>query len=156
MFKKLFLIFLILFVFLLNSSFVLSKNSYLLVINEYKSNKNLINLNVKEGENFLITYTHSVALTPIYEFYKIENGKIILYEFHFYDQCAGLPTEPTNKEILVLDNGVFKLKNMERVFENLIYGVYEKGNCKLIYKDKIINLSELFGNKFLKIEIRRN
>lgn len=156
MFKKLFLIILIIFVFLLNSSFVLSKNSYLLVINDYKTNKNLINICIKEGENFLITYTHSVALTPVYEFYKIENGKIILYEFHFYDQCAGLPTETQNNEILTLDNGIFKLMNMERVFENLIYGVYERGDCKLIYKDKTINLSELFGNKFLKIEIRRN
>lgn len=156
MLKKLFLIILIIFVFLINTSFVLSKNSYLLFINDNKSNKNLINLRVKEGENFLITYIHSVALTPVYEFYKIKNGKIVLYEFHFYDQCAGLPTEPNNNEILILDNGVFKLKNMERTFESLIYGVYEKGNCKLIYKDKTINLSELFGNKFLKIEIRRN
>lgn len=156
MFKKFFLIILIVFVFLLNSSFVLSKNFYLLVISDYKSNKNLISLKIKEGENFLITYTHSVALTPVYEFYKIENGKIILYEFHFYDQCAGLPTETQNNEILILENGVFKLKNMERIFENLIYGVYEKGNCELIYKDKTINLSEMFGNIFLKIEIRRN
>jgi hypothetical protein len=155
MLKKLFLTLILILIFILNSSYLFSENLYILNFIDYKSNKNLFSFLIKENDTFCITYIHSVALTKVYEFYKIKNGKILLYEFHFYDQCAGLPTEAQENETLILENGVFKLKNMKREFEKIIYGIYEKGSFTLVYKNKTFNLSNLFGNRFLKIEIRR-
>ncbi|MCX8094628.1 MAG: DUF1850 domain-containing protein [Caldisericia bacterium] len=156
MYKKVFIFISLILIFLLNITYIFSENSYILTFNDYKSNKIIFSFRIKDEDKFIITYKHSVALTPIYEFYKIQKGKIVLYEFHFYDQCAGLPTEPIGKEILINENGIFKLKNMERIFENIIYGIYEKGDFKLIFKNNIINLSEKLGSRFIIIKIRRN
>lgn len=150
--SKIIIILLIFFIIFLN---LLYRKSYFLIFRDFKSNKILLSILIKENDTFLIKYIHSVALTEIYEFYKIKNGKIILYEFHFSDQCAGLPTEPDSYETLILENGVFKLKNMKREFKKIYYGIYEKCAFSLIYKDKTIDLSNLFGNRFLTIEIRR-
>ena len=153
MLKKLsFILFIIIFIIFFN---FLNRNSYILIFRDYKSNKPLLYISIKENDTFFIRYIHSVALTEVFEFYKINNGKIILYEFHFSDQCAGLPTEPQDHETLILENGVFKLKYMKREFEKIYYGIYEKGAFSFIYKHKTIDLSNLFGNRFLIIEIRR-
>lgn len=155
MLRKSLLLILLFLIFIFNSSFFNLNKNYVLYFCDKKNNKT-VSFNVKENDIFIIKYRHSVALTPVIEFYKIINGKIVLYEFHFYDQCAGLPTEPCGDEKLILEDGVFKLQNINRNFEKIYYGVYKNGEFKLIINNKIIDLSEKFGNSFINIEIRRN
>lgn len=127
-------------------------NSYYLVL---IGKEKQINIPIKENDSFVISYKHSVALTYVYEYYKIYNNKIILYETQFYDQCAGLPTEANNEEKFIMEDGIFKITNMKREFESIDYRININLEFKLFIKDKELNLSDIFGNDKVIISLRR-
>lgn len=148
---KLFFIFISILVFFIIISFFYFNSYYLVLIGKEKQ----INISIKENDSFVISYRHSVALTYVYEYYKICNNKIILYETQFYDQCAGLPTEANNEEKFIMEDGIFKITNMKREFESIDYRVNINLEFKLFIKDKEFNLSDIFGNDKVIISLRR-
>jgi hypothetical protein len=155
MFKKFKLILILILIFIVIFIFNFFDKSYNILFIEKSSNKNLMSFKLKEGEVFQIKFKHSVALTDVTEWYRIESGKIVLFETDFYDQCAGLPTEPYGDEKLILDGGIFKLINLKREFSEIIYGINYQCNYRLLIKNREINLSQKFGDKILIIKIRR-
>lgn len=154
MYKKIFLLISVIF---LISIFLIIKfnNYYTLLFIDKNSGKKLLDFKIKEGEVFKISFKHSVALTDVTEFYKIENGEIHLYEMDFYDQCAGLPTEPYGDEKLILDGRQFRLINLDRKFKEILYGIIKECNYRLFIKGVEINLSKEFGTKTVIIMVRR-
>jgi len=113
---------------------------------------------VQSGDEFILKYTHSVALTPVWEIFIIDKDyQIVLIETDFLDHGAGLPYATFDKEIFVEEEDRFKIKNMQRIIPIPIY--YRIGAIReniFYFKDKEINLSSLVGNKLLTLEINRS
>jgi len=113
---------------------------------------------VTPGEIFTLKYTHSVAGTPVWEFFKInKNEELILVETHFLDHGAGLPYAAFEDEFFVNDDGKFKIKNMSRKISLPLY--YRIGKIRenhFLYKDQYINLSEKLGDSVVTISITQS
>ncbi len=113
---------------------------------------------VQPGDEFILKYTHSVTLTPVWEIFIIDkNYQIVLIETDFLDHGAGLPYTTFNEEIFVEEEGRFKIKNMHRIIPTPFY--YRIGAIReniFYFKDKEINLSLLVGDRLLTLEIDRN
>ena len=109
---------------------------------------------VQSGDKFILKYTHSVALTPVWEIFVINKDyQIVLIETDFLDHGAGLPYTTFENEIFVEEEGRFKIKNMHRILPTPIY--YRIGAVSeniFYFKDKEIDLSSLVGDKLLTIE----
>ncbi len=112
---------------------------------------------VQPGDKFILKYTHSVALTPVWEIFIINKDyQIVLIETNFLDHGAGLPYTTFENEIFVEEEGRFKIKNMYRIMPNPIY--YRIGAVReniFYFKGKEINLSSLVGDRLLTLEIDR-
>lgn len=113
---------------------------------------------VRPEDKFILKYTHSVALTPVWEIFIItKDYQIELIETDFLDHGAGLPYTTFENEIFVEEEGRFKIKNMHRIMPTPIY--YRVGAVSeniFYFKDKEINLSSLVGDRLLTLEINRN
>ncbi len=113
---------------------------------------------VQSGDKFILKYTHSVALTPVWEIFIINKDyQIVLIETDFLDHGAGLPYTTFENEIFVEEEGRFKIKNMHRIIPTPIY--YRIGAVReniFYFKDEEINLSSLVGDRLLTIEIDKN
>ena len=113
---------------------------------------------VQPGDEFILKYTHSVTLTPVWEIFIIDkNYQIVLIETDFLDHGAGLPYTTFNEEIFVEEEGRFKIKNMHRIIPTPFY--YRIGAVReniFYFKGEEINLSSLVGDRLLTLEIERN
>ena len=113
---------------------------------------------VQSGDKFVLKYTHSVALTPVWEIFIIDKDyQIVLIETDFLDHGAGLPYTTFENEIFVEEENRFKIKNMHRIISTPIY--YRIGAVReniLYFKGEEINLSSLVGDRLLTLEINRN
>jgi hypothetical protein len=131
---------------------------YTLELKTFKESKLIFKQRIHPGEEFTLKYTHSVALTPVWEIFTIDDKyQIVLIETDFLDHGAGLPYTAFNQEIFVDEDGRFKIKNMHRVMPSPIY--YMVGEIREIFfyfKDEEINLSSLVGDKLLTIEVCKN
>lgn len=142
---------LVIIIFYLNSSF------YVLTIKKIPEDEIIFQEKIFPGKQFILIYTHSVAQTPVWEFFEIDSeGQLILTETHFYDHGAGLPYAAFGNEIFVSEDGKFKIKNMFRKIETpLYYRVYQDRGNIFIFEDQKINLSGTIGNGLLTIDILR-
>lgn len=109
---------------------------------------------IQPGDQFILKYTHSVALTPVWEIFIIDKDyQIVLIETDFLDHGAGLPYTTFENEIFVEEEGKFKIKNMHRIIPTPIYYRIGAERENIFYfKDKKIDLSLLVGDKLLTIE----
>jgi len=128
---------------------------YTLDLRPFSDGEIIFKQKVQPGDKFTLKYTHSVALTPVWEIFIIDKDyQIILIETDFLDHGAGLPYSAFDQEIFVEEEGRFKIKNMHRVIPTPIY--YRIGAVSeniFYFKDKEIDLSSSVGDKLLTIEI---
>lgn len=131
---------------------------YTLNLRPFSDGEIIFKQKVQPGDKFILKYTHSVALTPVWEIFIIDKEyQIILIETDFLDHGAGLPYTTFENEIFVEEEGRFKIKNMHRVIPTPIY--YRIGAIRenyFYFKDKEINLSKLVGDKLLILNIYKH
>ena len=131
---------------------------YTLELRPFPDGELIFKQKVKPGDKIILKYTHSVALTPVWEIFIIDKEyQVVLIETDFLDHGAGLPYATFDKEIFVEEEGRFKIKNMHRIISTPIY--YRIGAIReniFYFKDEEINLSSLVGDKLLTLEINRN
>ena len=131
---------------------------YTLELKTFEENKLIFKQKVQPGDKFVLKYTHSVSLTPVWEIFIINKDyQIVLIETDFLDHGAGLPYTTFENEIFVEEEGRFKIKNMHRIISTPIY--YRIGVAReniFYFKDKEIDLSSSVGDRLLTLEIDRN
>ena len=131
---------------------------YTLELRPFPNGELIFKQKVQPGDEFILKYTHSVALTPVWEIFIIDKDyQIVLIETDFLDHGAGLPYTTFENEIFVEEEGRFKIKNMHRIIPTPIY--YRIGAVReniFYFKGEEINLSSLVGDKLLTLEIDRN
>jgi hypothetical protein len=128
---------------------------YLLNIKEQPDEKLFFQGAITPGKQFALVYTHSVAQTPVWEFFEMnKDSQLMLTETHFYDHGAGLPYAAFGDEVFVQEDGKFKIKNMSREISLPLYiriGIDREDY--FIFKNQEINLSEKLGDAVLTIDI---
>ena len=131
---------------------------YTLELRSFSGGEIIFKQKVQPGDKFTLKYTHSVALTPVWEIFIINKDyKIILIETDFLDHGAGLPYAPFDGEIFIEEDGKFKIKNMYRIIYSPFY--YRIGSITeniFYFKNKEIDLSSSVGDKLLTIKIGKN
>lgn len=129
-----------------------------LELRTFSDGERVFSQKVQPGDKFTLRYTHSVALTPVWEIFIIDKDyQIILIETDFLDHGAGLPYTTFENEIFVEEEGRFKIKNMHRNISAPFY--YRVGAVReniFYFKDKKIDLSSSVGDKLLTLETDRN
>lgn len=58
------------------------------------------------GQDFCIRFIHSVAKSPVEEWFKVQGGKILLDRTVYQDFGAGLPHEASTGQHMAFDDGV--------------------------------------------------
>ena len=69
---------------------------------------------VKDGTTFAIRYQHSVALSPVIDYFVIRDNEIWLDKTVYQDFGAGLPHEPGHGQKLSQNNGQLELSGFNR------------------------------------------
>ena len=128
---------------------------YSLELRSFSDGEIVFSQKVQPGDKFILKYTHSVALTPVWEIFIIDKDyQIILIETDFLDHGAGLPYSAFDQEIFVEEEGRFKIKNMHRlIFTPIYYRIGAVRENIFYFKGKEIDLSSSVGDKLLTIEI---
>lgn len=88
--------------------------SPLCLIIEDEGGKTLFKWPVRNGSQFAIRFNHSVALSPVTDYYKIENGKIFLDKTVYQDFGAGLPHAPEAGQKMTTGNGEIVISGFDR------------------------------------------
>ncbi len=78
------------------------------------SGKVLFSLAVNNGSMFGIRFIHSVAKSPVEDWYGIENGTIFLEKTIYQDFGAGLPHEPGPGQTMACANGYVTISGFHR------------------------------------------
>ncbi|MCK4240334.1 MAG: DUF1850 domain-containing protein [Candidatus Atribacteria bacterium] len=131
---------------------------YTLELRSFSDDGLIFRQKIQPGDKFTLKYIHSVALTPIWEIFIIDDRyQIILVETDFMDHGAGMPYASFDQEIFIEEEGKFKIKNMHRIMPNpILYMVGRSSENCLYIKDKEINLSFFLGDKLLTIGVNKN
>lgn len=67
-----------------------------------------------EGQGFSVRYTHSVALTPVEDYFVIRDGIIHLDKTVYQDFGAGLPSAPESGQSMDSGNGRIVMSGYDR------------------------------------------
>lgn len=97
---------------------------FALQVEEMHSGVKVYQAPVKEGDEFIIEFVHSVERTPVREIFRIEQDrKIYLVETQYESFGAGLPTMPDEGEELVLEGEKIRITGMRRKLEPFLIAV---------------------------------
>ena len=139
--NKNFKFFLLLFLFIiLIFSLLVFKVNVLQIIN-YQSDKIIWEQTVEDGDDFSIKYLHSVAKTPVIEFFEIKDGKILLTGTEYQSYGAGLPTSAEQGDYIVADDK-FIIKNIDQKLPQIMLRVSDYAQHEFIYNEKNYKLYE--------------
>ena len=79
-------------------------------------------IRVNDGDEFSISYIHSVHVSPVTEFFEIRHGQIVLTATEFKTFGAGMPTEIEPGQALVhIPDGGMRIEGFNRVINTLRY-----------------------------------
>ena len=155
---------LILFILIIVFSLSVFKVNILQII-DYKTKQIIWEENIDNGDQFNIKYQHSVARTPVIEFFEIKDGKILLTGTEYQSYGAGLPTSTEQGDYLV-ENDKFIIKNIDQFLPEIMLRVsdyaehefiFNKQSYKLYKTVKTETLLQIKTQKFnyLKFILRR-
>lgn len=132
----------IVFFFLCALSPASAENSPVLEISSVDGAK-LFSRELLPGQGFAIRYTHSVALSPVIDYFLIEDGKIFIDSTVYEDFGAGLPHEALGDQKMTAENGKIVLTGLKRVVDPFELRVGRIANHTLIVGDDEIPLTSV-------------
>jgi len=124
-------------------SFAFSSGPYLLLAND-ETDEVLLRHPVYQGQEFSVSFIHSVNQSPVREIYIIVGGKIVLTAAQFETFGAGMPTELESGQVLVrLPDGDMRIDGFDRSLTELRYMVPHGSDIILNIGERQIPLSSL-------------
>lgn len=93
------------------------RESFLVLTND---NSGEVLLMARLGEEFSVSFIHSVNISPVTEIFQIQDGQIVLAALEFETFGAGMPTalEP-GQELIRLPDGGMRIEGFDRVINSL-------------------------------------
>jgi hypothetical protein len=124
---------------------------YALVLSDLSTGEQYASYPIKIGDEFSITFTHSVNKTPVTDYYKITSiNAIDNIACKYYGFGAGVQTELNEGETLRYEDGAMIIENINKRFETLIYAIKQNSTHHLSINGEDIFLPEL-SDKPMKI-----
>lgn len=124
--------------------FILSSPS--LILKDGDTGKTLAVYRIEEGNEFSITFVHSVNKSPVTDIYEIRNGKIYVVRTIYYSFGAGVQTEIEDGQTLEYgEDGSMIVSGFERPMDNLSYIVGTVSDHILEINEDSVSLRELCG-----------
>ncbi len=115
-------------------------SDYYLVLDSAAGEKFLM-IPVQSEEKFILRYIHSVDLLPVYELFKISEGKLLLLEMRGNIFGAGLGDCQGD---LVLEGGMQVVKNINLLLPELPLRISRIAKHTLVFDNKEIFLTDEF------------
>lgn len=92
----------------------------------------LLTVPVRSGQYFIIRYTHSVALSPVEDYFTIVGKEIVLDKTVYKDFGAGLPHMPEDNQHMQINNGKVIIDGLDRHFSSFDVRVGRVANHVLV------------------------
>lgn len=125
-----------------------------LVLEDKETGKIFLKIPVSDGDEFSVTFVHSVNKSPCSDIYQIRDGDIYLIKTTLYGFGAGVPTELYGNQVMTRgEDGEMIISNMDTLMTNIVYlaGTVNDHNLSVNGGDDIC-LQEVCGyNKHVKI-----
>lgn len=139
---------------------LLSIPVYTLEISEPNNKKLIFRKIVKPDSLFETSFIHSLELSPVREFFKINsNYQIILYKTEYYSQGAGLPSTLNKGEMFKAEGEKFVISDINRLIDSIDFRVVKNANHTFRFTnngyEKFINLSDSLGDSLVRIKITK-
>ncbi|WP_134117930.1 DUF1850 domain-containing protein [Orenia marismortui] len=112
-----------------------------LVMKEANSGKIIWQKSNVEDLEFAIEYMHSVEKTPVWDYFKVENGKILLTGTRYESYGAGLPY--LQEYDYIVENEEFIINGIDKVLDNIPVRVSDFAKHKFLVEDKEYKLYEM-------------
>ena len=112
---------------------------------------------VREGEEFAVTFIHSVNQSPVTEVYQIRNGEIYVVRTIYYAFGAGVPSElAEGQRLAYAEDGAMVVTGIDRRLTRLSYIVGTVSDHTLAIGGESISLLRLCGrNATVRFETGR-
>jgi hypothetical protein len=110
---------------------------------------------IRPGDMFSTSHIHSVELSPVREYFRIDTDfRIVLYETQFSSCNTGLPTTLSGDETLCIDGDHLRISHMNRVLPGLDLWVNEQyENTLQLGEGTILKLPSLAGDTLLRVTV---
>ena len=93
-----------------------------LVLEDDQTGKVYMKIPVSDGDEFSLTFVHSVNKSPVSDIYQIRGGDIYLTGTIYYGFGAGVPTELYGDQVMSYgENGEMIISNMDTLIPHLVY-----------------------------------
>lgn len=117
-----------------------------LVLSDEDSGEIYLQLPIRDGDRFSLTYTHSVHKTPVTEVYEVRGKDIYVVEARFHTFGAGMQTDyPEGVELSYADDGTIVLTGYNTLCSHLVYGVGRIADYTLKIQDDEYVLADVCG-----------
>ncbi|WP_304507341.1 DUF1850 domain-containing protein [Anaerotignum sp.] len=101
---------------------------------------------MEEGGEFSVRFMHSVNKSTVEDRYRIENGKIVVYETVYYNFGAGVQTEVEDGQTLTYgEDGSMIVSGFDKPIPDLSYNVSPVYDHILSVNGEEISLRQLCG-----------
>ena len=128
-------------------AYTLRSGDYL-VLRNGDTNAEYARFRVKEGDEFSVTFIHSVNKYPLTDVYQIRDHKIYVVRTIYNNFGAGVQTELEDGQTLTYDeNGEMVISGFDKEMPYLSYIVGTVSDHTLTIHGKEISLRELCGRK---------
>lgn len=122
------------------------RNGDHLVLRNGDTNEEFARFRVSEGDEFSVTFIHSVNQYPLTDVYEIRDGKIYVIRTIYNNFGAGVQTEIEEGQTLEInENGEMVVSGFEQEMPWLSYIVGTVSDHTLTLHEKKISLRELCG-----------
>ena len=130
---------------------------HVLVLTDVPSNAIPFHHAIYPGDTFTSVYTHSLELTPVWEYFRIgDEYEIVLTDTLYESTGAGLPIPLYGQDKFTKDGSQFHIFDINRRLPPIYLRVNVKYNNVFLFNEQTrLNLSESVGNSVVRIETRR-
>lgn len=132
------------------------KSVHVLVAESTKEDKVTFAHVVRPGDSFSTGYVHSVELSPVREYFHIdESFRIVLHETTFCSSNVGLPYAAFGQEIFHTEADKFRISNMHRVVPELLIWANKKYENQLEFRGVFMALYGVEGDALIRVRITK-
>ena len=127
-----------------------------LTVTDMKAGRQLLALQIRAGESFVLSYRHSVTQSPVSGTFEVEgDGTVSLKKTTFRSPGPGLP-EPRPGEDYEIASGVIRQRGGGEHLPSFSFFVHPFTEHTLVARGKTLNLSrEVQPGSLVKISVER-
>jgi hypothetical protein len=114
-----------------------------LEITDFKTRQRLLLIGMKSGEEFTISFTHSVNRRPVYDTLRVESDHLVIVRSRFDSFGAGMPESSTGEGTLKVAKDGWLEWTVNRSVPDITVRVGWTADHTLHIKDRKIRLTDL-------------